>query len=102
LLGDGKLSDWKYYKGIELRRLLLYDGFLIFQKLHREVYQNFLLLACVIRILVDPILIKDYAFDANKLRLFVEYNCQIYGLTFVVYNVHHLIHIVGLLVTRKF
>jgi len=71
----------------------LYDGFLIFQKLPREVYQNFLLLA--VRILVDPILIKDYAFDADKLlRLFVEYSCQIYGLTFVVYNVNHLIHIV--------
>lgn len=41
-------------------------------------------------------LIKDYATDADKLlRLFVEHSCQIYGLVFVVYNVHHLIHIVA-------
>lgn len=90
-----RLSDWKYYKGTEFRRLLLYDGFLIFKFMHREVYENFLLFACAVRILADPVLIKDYAADADKLlRLFVEHSSKIYEQTFIVYNVHHLIHIV--------
>lgn len=63
--------------------------------MHREVYENFLLFACAVRILVDPALVKDFAADADKLlRLFVEHSSKIYGQTFVVYNVHHLIHIV--------
>lgn len=91
-----RLSDWKYYKGTEFRRLLLYDGFLIFRFMPREVYTNFLLFACAVRILVDPVLVKDYAVDADKLlRLFVKHSSKIYGQTFVVYNVHHLIHIVA-------
>ncbi|KYM98543.1 hypothetical protein ALC62_10742 [Cyphomyrmex costatus] len=91
-----RLSDWKYYKGTEYRRLLLYDGFLIFRFMPREVYENFLLFACAIRILVDPVLVKDYAVDADKLlKLFVKHSSKIYGQTFVVYNVHHLIHIVA-------
>lgn len=91
-----KLSDWKYYKGTEFRRLLLYDGFLIFRKFHREVYQNFLLFACAVRILVDPTLVKKYANDADKLlRMFIEHSYKIYEQTFIVYNVHHLIHIVA-------
>lgn len=49
-----RLSDWKYYKGTEFKRLLLHDGFLIFRFMHREVYENFLLFACAVRILVDP------------------------------------------------
>lgn len=92
-----RLSDWKYYKGTEFRRLLLYDGFLIFRKFgYSEVYQNFLLFACAVRILVDPALVKDYAADADRLlTIFVEHSSKIYGQTFVVYNVHHLIHIVS-------
>ncbi|XP_025162266.1 uncharacterized protein LOC105184540 isoform X1 [Harpegnathos saltator] len=89
-----RLSDWKYFKGTEFRRILLYDGFLIFKLMHREVYKNFLLFASAVRILVDPLLVKDYIVDADKLlRLFVEHSCKIYGQTFVVYNVHHLIHL---------
>lgn len=92
-----KLSDWKYYKGTEFRRLLLYDGFLIFKQFpYQEIYYNFLLLACAVRILADPILVKDYAVDADKLlRQFVEHSSHIFGLSFVVYNVHHLIHVVA-------
>ncbi|KAM0727557.1 hypothetical protein ACS0PU_005806 [Formica fusca] len=91
-----RLSDWKYYKGTEFRRLLLYDGFIIFRFMQREVYKNFLLFACAVRILVDPVLVKDYAVDADKLlRLFIEHSSKIYGQTFVVYNVHHLMHIVA-------
>lgn len=91
------LSDWKYYKGTEFRRFLLYDGFLIFRKFaYKEVYDNFLLFACAIRILVDPVLLKNYSTDAEKLlRMFVKHSSKIYGQTFVVYNVHHLIHLVA-------
>lgn len=79
-----RLSDWKYYKGTEFRRLLLYDGFLIFRFMPREVYTNFLLFACAVRILVDPVLVKDYAVDADKLlRLFVKHSSKIYGQTFI-------------------
>ncbi|XP_077275558.1 uncharacterized protein LOC143904618 [Temnothorax americanus] len=91
-----RLSDWKYYKGTEFRRLLLYDGFLIFRELDSEVYQNFLLFACAIRILVDPVLVKEYAVDADRLlRTFIEHSSNIYGQAFVVYNVHHLKHLVS-------
>lgn len=85
-----RLSDWKYYKGTEFRRLLLYDGFLIFRFMHREVHENFLLFACAVRILVDPVLVKNYAVDADKLlRLFVEHSSKIYGqllsyITFII------------------
>jgi len=62
--------------------------------MHRKVYQNFLLFATAVRILVDPTLVQNYAVDADKLfRLFVEHSAKIYGQTFIVYNVHHLIHI---------
>ncbi|XP_070168196.1 uncharacterized protein [Polyergus mexicanus] len=45
---------------------------------------------------VDPVLVKDYAIDADRLlRLFIEHGSKIYGQTFVVYNVHHLMHIVA-------
>jgi len=89
-----RLSDWKYFKGTEFRRLLLYDGFLIFRFMHCKVYQNFLLFATAVRILVDPTLVQNYAVDADKLlRLFVEHSAKIYGQSFIVYNVHHLIHI---------
>lgn len=89
------LSQWSLYKAVEFRRILLYDGLLIFkQQKHKEVYNCFLLLSCAMRIFLDPDLRERYAKDAHELLLtFVSYSYEVLGASFVVYNIHHLTHL---------
>jgi len=57
-------------------------------------YQNFLLLACALRILASPALVSVFVDDAEKLRHeFVRDSLHVYGNSFIVYNVHHLEHL---------
>lgn len=90
------LSEWKYYKAHELRRILLYDGILIYKALNNKtVENNFLLLHCALRILSD-IRKREYFDDADVLlKKFVQTaeGRDLYGPTFSVYNVHHTTHL---------
>lgn len=92
-----KLSDYKLFKATEFRRLLLYDGFILQKNhKHKEVYECFLLLACAMRILLDSNLRALYSSDAHDLLVrFVKKSYRVLGSSFVVYNVHHLLHLVA-------
>lgn len=86
------------YKATEMRRILLYDGVRIFKDtLPVNTYKNYLLLHCGIYILSNPILVQDpimlHAAE-NILEEFVRHSTQIFGRSFVVYNVHSLLHLV--------
>ena len=90
------LQDLAHYKGTEFRNLVLYLGPHCFKGvLYPELYRNFLLFTSGIYILLSP-KASDLAMNelANKLlRKFVKDSASHYGLQFVVYNVHNLIHI---------
>lgn len=89
------LADLAFFKATEFRRILLYDGILIFRdSVAPEVYKHFLLLHCAIYILSSPSLVQMHCDYANKLlRTFISYSVDIYGPKFVVYNVHSLSHL---------
>jgi len=85
----------KFYKAKEYRRIALYDGYLLFKKLpHPELFRNFLLFACALRILSNPAMIPAFVDDAEiLLKNFVKDSQKVYGPSFIVYNVHHLEHL---------
>jgi len=81
-------------KATELRRILLYDGVVVFKILDNNLYRNYLLLHCGIYILCSPRFHKDLNDEANEfLRSFVNHAEEIFGAEFIVYNVHSLIHL---------
>ncbi|KAJ1522781.1 hypothetical protein ONE63_001937 [Megalurothrips usitatus] len=81
-------------KATELRRILLYDGIVLFKKLDHNLYKNFLLLHCGIFILCSPTLCAILNDEANDfLRSFVTHAEEIFGTEFIVYNVHSLVHL---------
>ncbi|XP_034240385.1 uncharacterized protein LOC117644849 [Thrips palmi] len=89
------LSQWCLYKAVEFRRIFLYDGFLILKKQkNKEVYNCYLLLACAMRIFLDPELRTKYGEDGHKISSdFCIFSYDVLGASFVVYNIHHLIHL---------
>jgi len=89
------LADLPFFKATEFRRMLLYDGMLVFRdSVADEVYKHFLLLHCAIYILNDSSLVQIYCNYANiLLRTFISHSSVIYGRKFVSYNVHSLSHI---------
>ncbi|KAE8749158.1 hypothetical protein FOCC_FOCC004065, partial [Frankliniella occidentalis] len=91
-----KWTEYTLLKATEFRRIPLYDGFTIFKTkgVSQKVYHNYLLLATAIRILSDPMLVRDFNDDADTLlKKFVTNSVSVYGQLFNVYNVHHLKHL---------
>jgi len=89
------LLDIRHYKATELRTILCYTGPIAFRGvLHDDVYNNFMLLSCAMRILLSPNLSNSYAaFAGQLLKAFVEHAKVVYGEHMVTYNMHGLIHI---------
>ena len=91
------LNSFRMFKATELRTLLLYTGVVAFRcgVIRNEVYDNFLLLSCAMRILLHPKKCKQpVREDAHRwLRQFVKSYRELYGAINVVYNVHNLIHL---------
>ena len=94
------ICDFRIYKGSEFKRILQYDGILVFYfltmnaKEYEGVYQCFLMLSCAARILSDEDLCHQYVGDARQLlKGFVNYSESVFGDHFVVYNIHHLLHL---------
>lgn len=87
--------ELKYYKATEFRRILLYDGIVVFKDyLDTNIYKHFLLLHCAIFILSSSSLVQIYCHYAEKLlHAFISHCVEIYGQKFVVYNVHSLFHL---------
>ena len=91
------LSEWRMFKATELRTFLLYTGMVALKdKVHINVYKNFLLLVCAMRIFLSShyCSINAYIEQARTmLLLFVKHYRGLYGPEHVVYNVHNLIHV---------
>lgn len=85
------------FKATEHRQILLYTGPVIFYGLINEaMYLHSLLLHSAIRILVDVVSCKN-AVAINKaeimLKIFVQRASEHYGIEFLSYNVHGLLHL---------
>ncbi|XP_046394605.1 uncharacterized protein LOC124162203 [Ischnura elegans] len=92
------LQEWKLYKGTEWRRLLCYDGMLVFK--HRafnvNIYKQFLLLHCAIFILASPYHVQqneNIEKAEELLEAFIKHCASTYGKRFISYNVHSLKHL---------
>ncbi|XP_039302861.1 uncharacterized protein LOC105207097 isoform X1 [Solenopsis invicta] len=89
------LTEYVRYKATEYRQFLLYTGPVIFYNLlDKSIYLHFLMLTTAIRILNLPILSEQLLTFADiALKKFVERCPYIYGVKFMSYNVHGLLHI---------
>nr|XP_047131573.1 uncharacterized protein LOC124810559 isoform X1 [Hydra vulgaris] len=89
------LSDFRHWKATELRLFLIYTGPVVLKGLlEPKFYSNFLDLSVAIRILLCPILLKNYIGLARQLlTYFVQSFGKLYGKDQLVYNVHSLIHL---------
>ena len=89
------LSDFRHWKATELRLFLIYTGPVVLKGfLEPKLYSNFLDLSVAVRILLCPILLKNYVGFARQLLIyFVQLFGELYGEDQLVYNVHFLIHL---------
>jgi len=83
------------FKATEQRQLLLYSGPIIFNGLaNAAVYSHFLLLHTAIRILADPQhMAQSVDFAEECIKLFNETASDVYGVEFLTYNTHALLHL---------
>ncbi|XP_057671397.1 uncharacterized protein LOC130903307 [Diorhabda carinulata] len=88
-----QLADWK---ATEFRTFLLYIGpVALYGNVDLAIYEHFLLFHCSIMILISKRHIEKFGvpFARQLLHLFVTHSEKIYGLEFLVYNVHSLLHL---------
>lgn len=92
------LAEFERYKATEFRQILFYTGIIIFKDIiKKEMYQNFLILMYIMRILSDVTLVSDAEMLAYARKLcytFVKQFKKIYKTINVSYNVHSLLHLV--------
>lgn len=88
------LTEYNQWKATEFRQFLLYTGpVVLFQRLPRQQYKNFLVLSTAMRILLSPLCREYYGYAQKLLRCFVTNFAKIYGTTFLVNNTHSLLHL---------
>ena len=89
------LQNLTHWKATEYRAFLLYYGpIALHNSIDSNKYKHFMLLNIAISILVSTDLVNNYAHIAKQLcRSFVEESAALYKDTFLIYNVHSLIHI---------
>jgi hypothetical protein len=88
------LKELDRWKATEFRMFLLYVGPVVLKKhLHPSVYENFLCLSVGTSILLSDNRHPMIEYARQLLICFVNTATALYGDTFVVYNVHSLIHI---------
>lgn len=91
------LEELDRWKATELRQFLLYTGIVVLKpRLHKRVYNHFLLLSMAVSILLSDDETKRTTYlqyARNLLEKFVRDARAIYGDTFTVYNVHGLLHL---------
>lgn len=90
-----KIDQFKMWKGTEFRTFLLYTGPVVLKSiLKTDVYNNFMLLSCAIRILCDANKCQNFTDVTNKMLIkFVLNFKKVYGTCYISYNVHNLIHL---------
>ncbi|XP_032453015.1 uncharacterized protein LOC116416102 isoform X2 [Nasonia vitripennis] len=83
------------FKATEHRQILLYSGVSVFNGLvNSAVYKHFLLLHVAIRILTDPNHTPQAIdFAQECIETFVDLASDVYGVEFVSYNTHTLLHL---------
>lgn len=74
---------------------MLYTGKTVLQGLlKQELYDNFMCFSTAMCILVHPELTrKHWQYASNLLKFFVQQCRELYGESFLVYNVHQMLHI---------
>ncbi|XP_031350255.1 uncharacterized protein LOC116178316 isoform X1 [Photinus pyralis] len=90
------LEELKYWKATEFRTFLIYLGPLVLKDVvNNAVYQNFLLIHFSVSILLSEIHIRKFGIELvrNVINVFIDHSKTLYGLEFMVYNVHLLSHI---------
>lgn len=91
------VSKHRSFKATEYRQILLYTGPVIFHGLLNEAtYLHFLLLHSAIRILVDAVSCRNTVMTDKAemmLKIFVKRAAEHYGVEFLSYNVHGLLHL---------
>lgn len=91
------LQELQRWKATEFRTFLLYVGvFVLKDILGIAVYKHFLLFHCAVTILLSEYHINALGvnFAEKMLNIFIEHSKKIYGIEFLVYNVHVLCHLV--------
>lgn len=89
------LTDVGLFKATEFRVFLLYTGIVVLRDVIRsDIYDNFMLLSCGIRILSDE---NEYLRN-NECAMKLLYNFvitfgHIYGQHLISYNVHNIVHL---------
>ncbi|KYM96038.1 hypothetical protein ALC62_13308 [Cyphomyrmex costatus] len=90
------LRELARFKATEFRTFLLYLGpVLLYNVVDKAVYEHFLLLHSAIVILCSKrhISVLGHKTASQLLSIFVEHSEHLYGLEFLIYNVHCLIHL---------
>lgn len=89
------LQEIERWKATEFRQFALYTGKIVLKGvLQDQLYEHFLCFSTALCILVNPDLTKAQGPYANQLlKYFVERGRELYGDTFLVYNVHSLLHL---------
>lgn len=91
------LLELDRWKATEFRQFLLYTGPVVLKKVvSKNVYQHFLSLSVAISIMVDSNTDRRNSYLQYARELISHFVCKctsLYGDTFVVYNVHSLIHL---------
>lgn len=90
------LNEIKKWKATEFRLFLLYTGpIILYNSLDSPQYKHFLNLHAAIFILNDDTLIENYLDVAKDLlQNFVKESKMVLGKSFIVFNVHSLIHLI--------
>lgn len=85
----------KRYKATEFRQFLLYTGPVALKgKLSDRLYKNFLVLHVAIRILCHKEHCQKFnSYAKNLLHFFVQDFQNLYGIKYITYNVHNLLHL---------
>jgi hypothetical protein len=88
------VSEMDKWKAVEFRQFLLYLGPVVLRGvLSDEQYSNFMLFSVAMMYLVSKRLWTFHDYADELLRAFVSHAAELYGRSFVVYNVHSLIHL---------
>jgi hypothetical protein len=89
------VKEMPRWKATELRMILRYTGVVLFDRtLPSKNYKHFLVLHVAVKLLPSELWCKeDNSFANDLLRRFVVQSEQLYGKSFVSYNVHALLHV---------